>query len=102
MLENTYGYATLNLVGDVSIEVLPGEEVPTTYRLDQNYPNPFNPSTSIEFGVPHSGRVTLAVYNALGQLVGTLIDGDRLAGTYTVRWDAIDLPERRVHVSTAS
>jgi hypothetical protein len=42
--------------------------------------------------VPQSGHVTIAVYNPLGQRVATLIDGDRMAGTYTVRWDAVDLP----------
>jgi hypothetical protein len=92
MLQNTFGYSTLSLAGDVSIDEQPGTELPSAYRLDQNYPNPFNPSTTIEYGVPQSGHVSIAVYNPLGQRVATLIDGDRMAGSYTVRWDASDLP----------
>lgn len=52
-------------------------EVPAGYTLSQNYPNPFNPSTTIKFAIPVKERVTLQIYNTLGQLVSTLHDGDR-------------------------
>ena len=56
--------------------------------LAQNYPNPFNPSTSIEFTVRDRTRVTLKVYDVSGQLVRTLLEGDRDAGTvHRVTWD---------------
>jgi hypothetical protein len=65
--------------------------VPTEYRLEQNYPNPFNPSTTINFTVPKSERLSLTIYNILGQRVASLIDGFTPAGSYSVQWNAAQL-----------
>ncbi|HLB00866.1 MAG TPA: T9SS type A sorting domain-containing protein, partial [Bacteroidota bacterium] len=70
---------TLSLVSDI---------LPQAYRLEQNYPNPFNPTTSIALDLPVDSRVSLRVYNALGQLVGNLVDEIRIAGHHTVVWNA--------------
>jgi hypothetical protein len=56
--------------------------------LEQNYPNPFNPQTTIAFSIKDRARVKIDVYNVAGQLVKTLLDETRGAGSYTdVRWD---------------
>ncbi|NNE45595.1 MAG: T9SS type A sorting domain-containing protein [Rhodothermales bacterium] len=63
-------------------------EVPDGFVLDQNYPNPFNPTTSIEFELPSATAVTVRVYNVMGQLVRTLVDGEmKEAGRHGVSWD---------------
>ena len=68
-------------------EVIPGELVPTSFQLNQNFPNPFNPSTTISFDLPTRSKVTLKVFNLLGQEVSTLIDKDLPANSYKVEWD---------------
>jgi hypothetical protein len=72
-------------------------EIPNEYVLEQNYPNPFNPSTTIRFGLPSDGVVTLEVYNMLGQRISTLISGEYYAaGFYEAVWDARDYAGRQV------
>jgi hypothetical protein len=63
---------------------------PQDFVLAQNYPNPFNPGTTIEYNLPKTSRVTLAIYNLLGQRIATLIDAHQTAGQHAVRWDGKD------------
>ncbi|MCK5526243.1 MAG: hypothetical protein KAJ05_03795, partial [Candidatus Latescibacteria bacterium] len=65
-------------------------ELPETFSLAQNAPNPLNASTVITFRLPVRSRVRLALYNASGQQIGNWVDGERVAGTYTLRWDGRD------------
>jgi hypothetical protein len=65
--------------------------LPKQYELTQNYPNPFNPSTTIQFSIPEAGKVSLKVFNLLGQQVASLMDGVQNAGRYNVRFDASKL-----------
>jgi hypothetical protein len=66
--------------------------VPTGFRLEQNYPNPFNPSTAIGYQLSEVGHVSLKVFNILGAEVATLVEGEKVAGQYTVNWNASNLP----------
>jgi phosphodiesterase/alkaline phosphatase D-like protein len=69
---------------------------PREYALLQNYPNPFNPTTTIPMLIPGQSRVSLRVYNILGQLVTTLYEGDIMPGKYYVTWDGTDSSKRQV------
>jgi hypothetical protein len=64
---------------------------PEKYFLSQNYPNPFNPVTKINFGIPKSGLTTLKVYDILGNLMYTLVNGNLQAGSYNYEFDGSDL-----------
>lgn len=62
----------------ISVRHAEAVETPQGYALYQNYPNPFNPTTTIEFYLDATSRVSLTVYNALGQKVATLLDGQEM------------------------
>ena len=69
------------------------EEVnsPSEFVLYQNYPNPFNPSTSIQYAVGSMQFVTLKVYDILGREVVSLVNEEKHAGTYKIKFDASGL-----------
>jgi hypothetical protein len=60
---------------------------PGTFDLSQNYPNPSNPKSKIDFQMPFDGKVTIRVYDILGQEVKTLVDEFKSADFYTVEFD---------------
>ncbi len=67
-----------------------GVKEPVAFGLFGNYPNPFNPATRISFSVGEPTEVSIAIYNALGQRVRSLIGGYREAGYHAVVWDGTD------------
>jgi photosystem II stability/assembly factor-like uncharacterized protein len=67
-------------------------QVPNSYYIDQNYPNPFNPSTTIKFGIPKAGKVSLNVYDITGRLVAELFNNAPLnAGNVIYKFDGSNL-----------
>jgi parallel beta-helix repeat protein len=62
-------------------------KIPETYKLYQNYPNPFNPVTNITFDLPEQSKVTIMIFNILGQKVKTLVNKKYNAGSYKIQWD---------------
>jgi hypothetical protein len=63
-----------------------GGKTPTSVLAVTAHPNPFNPSTTISYTVPSAGRVVIAVHDARGNRIATLIDADHAAGVYTRQW----------------
>jgi len=85
---------SLNYI-EVSKSIVDGIEdqtdLPTDFKLMQNYPNPFNPNTIINYSVPKQGKVTIAVFNALGKQVATLVNEEKSAGNYKIDFNAENL-----------
>ncbi len=56
-------------------------------NLIQNYPNPFNGITRIKFNVASKTRVEIKIYNILGELISTLVDGFYTPSEYEIRFN---------------
>ena len=69
-----------------------GETGSITADVFGNYPNPFNPKTTITYFVQEPGKITLKVYNILGEEVAVLVNKHQSAGSYEVIFDASYLP----------
>jgi len=63
---------------------------PGSYALGQNYPNPFNSATHFTYSAPAASRITITIYNAVGQAIRTLWSGQRESGVYALEWDGTD------------
>jgi hypothetical protein len=83
---------------EVGVEVLraevPGERL--SFQVGQNLPNPWSKRTSIAYTLPHEAQVALLVYNPVGQLVRSLVNGEESAGYKQVAWDGRDDFGRKV------
>jgi hypothetical protein len=74
---------------------------PEDYKLSQNYPNPFNPTTTIEYTLPIASKITISIFNVMGQEVAKLIQNqDKPAGTYQVTWNGMDKSGNQVASGT--
>ncbi len=73
---------------EIFVEVTP----PLAFGLDQNYPNPFNPNTTINYSIVEAGYVKLAIYNTLGEELKVLVNGLQEANSYTINFNASELP----------
>jgi len=74
----------------VSVET-PTANIPKEFALMQNFPNPFNPTTTINYDVPKTSVVTLKIYDVLGRVVATLVDGVQEASSYRIQWNASNM-----------
>ncbi len=75
---------------NTSTDVTDRESLPREFILNQNYPNPFNQGTVISYQLPAGTRVSVIIYNILGQSVRRLFDGIQSEGSFQVRWDGRD------------
>jgi hypothetical protein len=68
------------------------QNVLESFSLYQNFPNPFNPVTTINYSIAKEGNVKLTVYNALGSKVIAIVNEHKPAGSYSVQFNAGNLP----------
>lgn len=66
--------------------------LPTEFLLKQNYPNPFNPVTYIQFNLKEKSDIKLEVFNLEGKRVAVILNENKDAGEYGVRFDAVSYP----------
>jgi hypothetical protein len=85
------GLDNVRLINSGTTNVKETKLNPTVYSLSQNYPNPFNPTTNIEFRISNFGFVSLKVFDVLGNEVATLVDEEKPAGSYEVKFDGSGL-----------
>jgi hypothetical protein len=89
--DNLMGWGVINALA--AIDYLTGRvHIPTgSFMLGDSYPNPFptpaNPSATIEFVLAEESKVTLKIFNTLGQEVRTVVNDQRTSGAFYVPWD---------------
>ncbi len=79
----------VNLVVQVTTETEEESKtnLPDHFELFQNYPNPFNPETVIKYQLPVASKLTIKIYDLLGNEIRTLVDGKQPAGSHSAIWD---------------
>ncbi|MDP2984532.1 MAG: T9SS type A sorting domain-containing protein [Candidatus Latescibacter sp.] len=68
-----------------------GTVLPELLNLKQNRPNPFNPFTAIRYELGMPGKVTISVYNTLGQGVQKLDLGEKRRSVHEFLFDGSGL-----------
>lgn len=76
--------------GFTGVEDLAGI-TPDNFELSQNYPNPFNPTTTIRYAIPSESKVTITVFNLLGQEIASLVNDVKSSGYHEVVFNAANL-----------
>ena len=74
------------LRSEISLFILYGFQ-PTRFALFQNYPNPFNSSTTVHYDIPEPSKVSISIYDILGNEVIQLIKSDQHYGYKKIVWD---------------
>lgn len=92
--ENYYRLKQLDLNGSHSFSYIIKVEIdlPGKFALSLNYPNPFNPITKIKFAIPKESFVNLSVFNAVGELISTLVAKQLSPGFYEYEYDGSNIP----------
>ena len=73
--------------GSVSVEPPYTNGKAEAFILSRNIPNLFNPYTSIEYSIPSAGNVRIEIFNASGQLIDVLVNGQMSRGSHMAVWN---------------
>ena len=84
-IEDYVGYQDTSNCEQLSII---DEILPITYNLYNACPNPFNPVTTLRYDLPEDARVNITIYDMMGRIVKTLVNGTQTAGYKSIQWNA--------------
>jgi sulfatase modifying factor 1 len=87
----TYGFRCAQTMGSGSGIGRNSQVIPADFSVSQNYPNPFNPSTILQYSIPERSRVSISIYNTLGQMVSETVNETKDAGYYEHSFNASHL-----------
>lgn len=92
-VDEMYGFinALQSILGQNSLQ-----DGPPTFGLSRVYPNPFTRQCSIQISTSSTERVRLAIYDAVGRMVRSLVNGMMPPGLHEVIWDGKDVHGRNV------
>ncbi len=93
-VQTTRSADSISISGSTSVG--DGRTAPESFVVNQNYPNPFNPSTVISYTLPAPARVSVTVYDVLGNVVSEIFNGTGNAGYNAVVWNATAAAGTRV------
>jgi len=82
----------VNLIPIIPSSVKESNIGPDHFQLLHNYPNPFNPDTKIQYSIPQSSKIKVKIFDLLGNEIETLVNQEKIAGTYEITWNANNLP----------
>ncbi|MDP8238173.1 MAG: T9SS type A sorting domain-containing protein, partial [Candidatus Hatepunaea meridiana] len=84
-----HGLLILDAEDFVDVELEQNEQIPSEFILYEVYPNPFNATTTITYGLPSTGYVSLGVYDLAGRKIATLINNKINSGIHKLDWKAV-------------
>jgi hypothetical protein len=90
-----YDYAgnRSGLSNEVNLEFtgIRDSQVLDKFNMGQNQPNPFVNSTTIQYTIPNHSFVNISVYSLLGKKLTTLVNEDKVSGSYSYEWSPDDI-----------
>jgi len=66
------------------------------FQLYPCYPNPFNPETTLRFELTEAARISVQIYDLLGNRITTLTNSAYQPGEYSLSWNGRDHQNRLV------
>jgi hypothetical protein len=84
------GTAQINAMYSEQLESVSLRQIPSKFALNQNYPNPFNPTTTIAYQLAEDSKVTIQIYDLLGNKVRTLVNSEKASGYYKAQWNGLN------------
>ncbi|RCK73121.1 MAG: Pectate lyase precursor [Ignavibacteriae bacterium] len=71
----------------VALKIVSKSEIPNSFIIKDNYPNPFNSTTKIEIGLPEESKLSIEIFNFLGQKIADIAKGTYSRGYHTFSWN---------------